>query len=222
MLYVVIFFFVVFCFFIFCFLFFFFNDTATTEIYTLSLTTLFRSNPKLPLRDGQPNELGRRNNHLKGLPFWWSDLNWKLNHILVEMSGMEAVETRSSACLHRNHAKSRTSNLPQAYEPNEWLGLKSNWVCRKSSQPRMRWFSLPENNSRGLRFCCHRHGYESFDVEQRMRGFARLTAAAKVIAIEVSRLSQSPEPKSYLNLILSPIHFDHTPGGRRPIDGEGK
>jgi len=25
------------------FLFFFFNDTATTEIYTLSLTTLFRS-----------------------------------------------------------------------------------------------------------------------------------------------------------------------------------
>src|SRR6266545_7065349 len=26
-----------------CFFFFFFNDTATTEIYTLSLTTLFRS-----------------------------------------------------------------------------------------------------------------------------------------------------------------------------------
>src|SRR5689334_24488559 len=31
------------CLFISCFFFFFFNDTATTEIYTLSYTTLFRS-----------------------------------------------------------------------------------------------------------------------------------------------------------------------------------
>ena len=35
-----IFFFVIF---VFVFYFFFFNDTATTEIYTLSYTTLFRS-----------------------------------------------------------------------------------------------------------------------------------------------------------------------------------
>src|SRR4051794_41352561 len=32
----------------FCILFFFFNDTATTEIYTLSLQTLFRSLPVGP------------------------------------------------------------------------------------------------------------------------------------------------------------------------------
>src|SRR3954464_16103980 len=31
------------------FFFFFFNDTATTEIYTLSYTTLFRSTPRIPL-----------------------------------------------------------------------------------------------------------------------------------------------------------------------------
>ena len=31
------------------FVFFFFNDTATTEIYTLSYTTLFRSRRGVPL-----------------------------------------------------------------------------------------------------------------------------------------------------------------------------
>src|SRR5436190_23004485 len=31
-----------------CFIFFFFNDTATTEIYTLSLQTLFRSEVVVP------------------------------------------------------------------------------------------------------------------------------------------------------------------------------
>src|SRR3712207_8027288 len=34
------------------FIFFFFNDTATTEIYTLSLTTLFRSLPHRQRRRG--------------------------------------------------------------------------------------------------------------------------------------------------------------------------
>src|SRR6266581_8566729 len=47
------------CFEYFPFLFFFFNDTATTEIYTLSHTTLFRS----PLRGSQP---GVGHGHLSG------------------------------------------------------------------------------------------------------------------------------------------------------------
>src|SRR2546426_4345834 len=40
--------------FFFHFFFFFFNDTATTEIYTLSLTTLFRSACARGARDGAP------------------------------------------------------------------------------------------------------------------------------------------------------------------------
>src|SRR2546421_3769582 len=53
----------------FCFLvirFFFFNDTATTEIYTLSLTTLFRSREEQLLKRAQ--EIGRfMSSRLKGL-----------------------------------------------------------------------------------------------------------------------------------------------------------
>src|SRR2546426_4751033 len=42
-----------------CFFFFFFNDTATTEIYTLSLTTLFRSRgADGPVQLGAARELG--------------------------------------------------------------------------------------------------------------------------------------------------------------------
>src|SRR3954462_3031401 len=52
----------------FFFVFFFFNDTATTEIYTLSLPTLFRSNrrtrrprrPTFALRSVFPIEVARR------------------------------------------------------------------------------------------------------------------------------------------------------------------
>src|SRR2546430_17524435 len=42
------------------FVFFFFNDTATTEIYTLSYTTLFRSRPRLSRGrgGGHPGGLG--------------------------------------------------------------------------------------------------------------------------------------------------------------------
>src|SRR6266496_4525305 len=42
--------------------FFFFNDTATTEIYTLSYTTLFRSRgqPAQPGRRGQGRDPGQR------------------------------------------------------------------------------------------------------------------------------------------------------------------
>src|SRR2546421_8976138 len=43
-------FFTILCVLCFFFFFFFFNDTATTEIYTLSLTTLFRSPELLPAR----------------------------------------------------------------------------------------------------------------------------------------------------------------------------
>jgi len=44
-------------------------------------------------------------------------LIWKLNHILVEMSGMEAVETRSSACLVRKATpNSRTSIIPLHFD----------------------------------------------------------------------------------------------------------
>src|SRR5688572_31530949 len=39
---------VLFTYFFLFFFFFFFNDTATTEIYTLSYTTLFRSVPSIP------------------------------------------------------------------------------------------------------------------------------------------------------------------------------
>ena len=48
-------------FFLFClFLFFFFNDTATTEIYTLSLTTLFRSTDTIKGKINEAEEMARK------------------------------------------------------------------------------------------------------------------------------------------------------------------
>src|SRR6266576_6492847 len=44
---------------LFFFFFFFFNDTATTEIYTLSLTTLFRSPRRPPCRAGAGDHADR-------------------------------------------------------------------------------------------------------------------------------------------------------------------
>src|SRR6478752_9924834 len=48
------------CAFIGGFFFFFFNDTATTEIYTLSHTTLFRSHPADPGRHRRRRHAGGR------------------------------------------------------------------------------------------------------------------------------------------------------------------
>src|SRR5258705_1351029 len=42
--------------------FFFFNDTATTEIYTLSLTTLFRSRPTIGIPASSSGACRRRRN----------------------------------------------------------------------------------------------------------------------------------------------------------------
>src|SRR2546430_3428354 len=52
-------------------LFFFFNDTATTEIYTLSYTTLFRSEMKtsrLRLEIGQQRTLADEDESRRGAP----------------------------------------------------------------------------------------------------------------------------------------------------------
>src|SRR5215469_17347750 len=47
------------CFFLFFFRFFFFNDTATTEIYTLSLHDALPIRPKSGFRCGNHSSLGR-------------------------------------------------------------------------------------------------------------------------------------------------------------------
>src|SRR2546422_8152368 len=52
--------------------FFFFNDTATTEIYTLSYTTLFRSRPRpvrrvRGLREGSPRRFQTGRRHHRGV-----------------------------------------------------------------------------------------------------------------------------------------------------------
>jgi hypothetical protein len=66
--------------------------------------------PNCPCGD-RPSERGRRKDHPQELLPGWIEFNWKLNHILVEMSGMEAVETRSSACLLMNTRRTRGRHL---------------------------------------------------------------------------------------------------------------
>src|SRR3989440_8048067 len=73
------------------FFFFFFNDTATTEIYTLSYTTLFRSDP-FPV--------GPRT--LFATPLWRHCLHgrWRL---LYGRAGIKLTVDRKSTRLNSSH-----------------------------------------------------------------------------------------------------------------------
>src|SRR5688572_33477496 len=67
-----------------CFVFFFFNDTATTEIYTLSYTTLFRSPPLDQRKWGVPVAADAQDEAL-----------WTVDHGVGEVGGVRSEEHTS-------------------------------------------------------------------------------------------------------------------------------
>src|SRR5260221_5254708 len=86
---------------VFVFFFFFFNDTATTEIYTLSYTTLFRSDGRSTFlsNDSGSTRLSA-SNATKGTPIQRSSLR---------------IGTRVTACNRRDRADRKSTRLNSSH-----------------------------------------------------------------------------------------------------------
>src|SRR5215216_8100310 len=89
---------------VFLFFFFFFNDTATTEIYTLSYTTLFRPRSRLRgdrphvARSGRPRDARRAST-------WRSEPSraGRVQHAVTRSSEPDRAPPRAGPCDRRHH-----------------------------------------------------------------------------------------------------------------------
>src|SRR2546426_6831529 len=98
------------------FFFFFFNDTATTEIYTLSLTTLFRS----LILEGESNDVTFEARYFFGEPV----ANGKVTYVVQIAGDRKSTRLNSSHlvisyavfCLKKKKRQTKTLNLDKKRE----------------------------------------------------------------------------------------------------------
>src|SRR2546430_11074428 len=82
--------------------FFFFNDTATTEIYTLSLHDALPISSQCALRDGTQGDVACRHRHCLRREAGSADAAWQHRHCLLHV---EDSADRKSTRLNSSHSQ---------------------------------------------------------------------------------------------------------------------